>query len=213
MLIHIAAQKGSLVLLETSLRHGQDPNQPDADGNAAIHYAAMAEGNDGSECIHLLVQYGADVNATNKHSKLPITVAVLTRHFNQVLALIKLGSNLPPPTIARDGTVAEIAVLADDRIIQASPNPLEATLELGDFFAKCADVQVSCENGYREMALAMEAKATQMLGRNEEWTKNMLSCETIFVAVSNGQKKVEYTGNVSKDVHGVHVMCLSVSSS
>ena len=173
------------------MQHGQDPNQQDEDGNAAVHYATFAEGSNVVECIQLLVRYGADVNAINRQGRLPISIAVAAGHSEQVLALLKLGSNLPPPTIAREVSVATVAALADDKIIEASPNPLEATLELGSFYKKCGDIQSSCGNEYRDLALSMETKATKMLGhKSGTITSNILSRDTIFTAVSNSQKKV-----------------------
>jgi hypothetical protein len=189
-IIHIAARKGSKELVEISLQHGQDPNQQDEAGNAAVHCAALSEDENSVECIHLLVRYGADVNAINRQGKLPISIAIAAGHGEQVLALLKLGSNLPPPTIAREVSVTAVAALADDKIIKASPNPLEATLELGTFYKKCASIQTSCGNEYKDLALSMEIKAMKMLGsKGGQTTSNILSRDTIFMAVSNSQKK------------------------
>jgi ankyrin repeat protein len=60
LLMHVPAERGDAAILETMLACGFDPNVKDPAGVTALHRAAMAGR---AEAVHVLLSYGASVNA------------------------------------------------------------------------------------------------------------------------------------------------------
>lgn len=78
-----AAQFGLNNILRVLLEQGANVNHVDHDGLSALHWVAMVRARSQTptailDCIQLLVDYGADVNARSNAGKTPLSLAVRT---------------------------------------------------------------------------------------------------------------------------------------
>ena len=77
---------GHVKIASKLLQHGSDWNHPDSSNNFPIHYAA---GYGWQECIELLLEHGAVLNAHNMWKVTPITIAMLKNHTGIVRSLLQ----------------------------------------------------------------------------------------------------------------------------
>ena len=82
----MAVMNGHVRIASLLLRHGSEWNHVDSSSNSVLHYAA---GFGWKECIDLLIQHGADINAPNMWKVTPITIAMLKNHQGIVKELLK----------------------------------------------------------------------------------------------------------------------------
>lgn len=75
-LLHMAAISGDIETLEMLLdQPGTDINQQDAQGNTALHVAAMVKG-DETQAVKILLDHDADISLRNQAGLTPLTVAL-----------------------------------------------------------------------------------------------------------------------------------------
>lgn len=81
--LHQAVEHGRLAVVEVLLKHGADPNQPDAYGNTAVHEAARPDHRTDTivtlGMLNLLIAHNGDINATNEQGKTPLDLAIRRR--------------------------------------------------------------------------------------------------------------------------------------
>lgn len=75
MPIFLALMEGKIEKLKTMLRNGTDPNQADEYGKTLLHYAT--EYSMDKKFFRLLLECGANVNASTKNGLSPLIIAVL----------------------------------------------------------------------------------------------------------------------------------------
>ena len=83
-----AASRKDSEKVDFLLRHGADPNIRAFDGTTAIHAGALVGG---EHVVRRLVAYGADINASDKHGRLPLHHACFFRR--DIEYLLQLGSD------------------------------------------------------------------------------------------------------------------------
>lgn len=85
--IFTAAEQNNTKRLEQFLADGADPNQQDGEReNTPLHWAA-AKGN--LDAIEILLEYGADVNAQNKHGRTGLHSLISERYDKLALWLVE----------------------------------------------------------------------------------------------------------------------------
>jgi len=77
-------------LLEALLRHGVDPDLPDTDGLAAIHYAVETLN---TNALTLLLKYGADVNARDPLYQTPLLLSIMADQLAPAKILLNHGGD------------------------------------------------------------------------------------------------------------------------
>lgn len=102
--------------LTATLRDGWNVNERNDQNEALLHHAAKL-GRD--ECVRVLVEAKADLNATDMHGATPLMKAVISKHNNIVEALVKAGADIHAKTrggkeaadYAEEGSMARIYLL------------------------------------------------------------------------------------------------------
>jgi len=85
--IFTAAEQNNIKRLEELIQDGADVNETDWDrGNTPIHWACAA-GN--LDAIEVLLEYGAEINAQNKHGRTPLHCLISERYDKIALWLIQ----------------------------------------------------------------------------------------------------------------------------
>jgi serine/threonine-protein phosphatase 6 regulatory ankyrin repeat subunit A/serine/threonine-protein phosphatase 6 regulatory ankyrin repeat subunit B len=83
--LHHAIINGNARVASLLLQYGTDWQFPDSSGNTALHYAA---GFGQLQCMRLLLEHGADINAHNMWKITPINIAMLCNHVGAVKKLL-----------------------------------------------------------------------------------------------------------------------------
>ncbi len=93
MELHDAAYKGDVARLRMLLDQGAYVSQEDPEENndTPLHTAAAAGQ---AECVHLLLERGADKDATNKRTETPLSQATSRGHSECVRALLDAGADM-----------------------------------------------------------------------------------------------------------------------
>ncbi len=97
----VAPMLGNLPMVETLLRHGADPDAPDAADRVPVYYAART-GN--TNALALLLDAGADVDARSASSQTPLQLAVMEDDLAAARMLVEHGAD--PNQIDRSGDTA-----------------------------------------------------------------------------------------------------------
>lgn len=83
----IAAQEGSVNMVEFLLLHGADVSATDSIGNSALHHAANGWWGENVEVVELLLQAGASSTKTNNQRRTPLSYA-LERGYHDIAATL-----------------------------------------------------------------------------------------------------------------------------
>ncbi len=86
----VIAALPSLLMLETLLVHGVDPDTPDADGLAPIHHTIQTQN---TSALALLLKYGADTSVRNPLYQTPLTLAIMKDQLPLVGFLLEHGAD------------------------------------------------------------------------------------------------------------------------
>lgn len=81
----------NLPMIETLLRHGVDPNVPDAAGLSLLHYAA---GTGNTNAVAVLLKSGGNVNVYDRSYQTPLQFAVLASDLLVIEMLVENGADL-----------------------------------------------------------------------------------------------------------------------
>ncbi len=85
--LHLAVQHGRLAVVGVLLKHGADPNLPNAHGNTAVHEAARLDRRTDSvvrlDILNLLIAHRGDINALNEQGKTPLDLVIQYREAGQ----------------------------------------------------------------------------------------------------------------------------------
>lgn len=123
----LASQAGDAPGVALLLRHGCEVNARDAEGMSALHYAATS-GEWFGRSTRLLVDAGANLNATDKYGRTPL-ITSFTPHSSKsdILVLIKAGAN---PNLQDSTGDFALRLAADDgltdiveKLLDAGANP------------------------------------------------------------------------------------------
>lgn len=87
----LSACKGNVLVLQSVLDHGADPNARDIVGRTALHAAAE---HNRAEVIYALVKAGADVNVQRFDGGAPLHYAAFAGSREATLALLRLGASV-----------------------------------------------------------------------------------------------------------------------
>ena len=87
----LAGWKGNADAINKLLSAGADSAIADANGNTWLHYALY--GNCSEEVIQVIIDHGADVNATNKQNCTALMLASINGNVNVMNVLLKAGAN------------------------------------------------------------------------------------------------------------------------
>ena len=138
----IACMKGNIDVINVLLNAGADHSIVDTDGKTWIHYAVR--GGSSKETLQVIINHGADVNATNKNNLTALMIACMKGYIDAIDVLLSAGAD---PSIAdtKGETWIHYAVQGD-----CSKEILQATIDHG------ADVNSTNMNG--ETALLVACK-------------------------------------------------------
>jgi ankyrin repeat protein len=164
-----AAQEGDADVVEALLKAGADANKADDDGNAPLSGAASAP------IAKMLIERGADVNATNNLGETALLTAALDDRADVVEALLQAGADVSKaakngctPLTFANAPIAKMLIErgADVNVANTrgqtrlwvaarygDADVVEALLQAG------ADVNKADEDGYAPLSAAASAKA------------------------------------------------------
>ena len=100
--IHLAAQRGRSHVLERFLDAGVDVDTRDVEHNSVLHYlidSTVCNEHDRAECLHVLINYGLDVEQRLQNSELTrngtaLQIAASRGQKSLVEALVQIGANV-----------------------------------------------------------------------------------------------------------------------
>ena len=87
----MACQKGNTAAMSVFLSSGANPNIPDEKGNTLLHIAM--ENNISADTVQIVIDHGANVNATNKQNETPLVLASHNENVDAVNMLLKVGAD------------------------------------------------------------------------------------------------------------------------
>lgn len=90
--VQIAARAGSPEQIAQALASGADPNELDASGWTALHWAAGPHGN--AECVRLLLEAGANPNVVTPNGYTPLMAAAQVDDLTRVQLLVDAGADV-----------------------------------------------------------------------------------------------------------------------
>ncbi|KAI0563235.1 Ankyrin repeat containing protein [Gracilaria domingensis] len=105
--IHLACETGASEALQFLLAHGANPNCRDDNDFVPLHYAATCE--ESSECINLLLDANANVNAVSLAMETPVYTAVSRWNIAQFWKILRAGGD---PNIAHSDSTVVLGFLA-----------------------------------------------------------------------------------------------------
>src|SRR3569623_2070423 len=88
-----AALENNIDLVRTLLEKCADPNIKDTNGNTALHFAALNNG-DNYLLVELLLEYGADIDSQDKEGFTCLMYAVVTNKIEIVRCLSQNGADI-----------------------------------------------------------------------------------------------------------------------
>ncbi|MCK4565635.1 MAG: ankyrin repeat domain-containing protein [Verrucomicrobia bacterium] len=136
----------NLPLLGILLRHGVEPDAPDANGMAPIHYAVEMQN---TEVLAMLLEAGADANARDPLDQTPLVLAVMADRLSLAETLIEHGAD-PNQGDRRGDTALHKAVRR--RNIQTVRLLLENGADPNTFnFNNMAPIHIAALNGQNEL--------------------------------------------------------------
>ena len=106
----VACQRGNADAEHVLLNNGADPNVADAEGNTWLHHAAVA-GNCSKQVLQAVIDYGADVNTTNKINISPLIYACGMGNADVIKVLLKTGADTKITTGFNGNTCLHDAVI------------------------------------------------------------------------------------------------------
>lgn len=101
-LLHIAAQKNRLDLIEPLIKIGIDPNTPNREHETALHFATT------DKTIKELLKNGANIEATTTNGYTPLLRMAYEKELLALDTLLKMGAN-PDPKTGSDRTLMSVA--------------------------------------------------------------------------------------------------------
>ena len=86
--IHQAAERGDVAALRRELDDGVSPNALSGRGRTPLHYLCSRGDNPEArvDCLHVLLEAGANVNAPNVHQNTPLHLAAVRGYLQRVIA-------------------------------------------------------------------------------------------------------------------------------
>eukprot|EP00854_Cymbomonas_tetramitiformis_P011052 gene11052-13071_t len=142
--LHWAAINGHVLIVQTLLQAGAEPDIADSEGATALFYAVERNLKD---VVQILIQSGADVNVRNQAGETLLKVAVLERN-NEVYEVLK----------AAGAHLGRELTEEDKRLVQAMKNSNQFNAEhaLTDAEEKIGDLAERLEKYYNKQALDPE---------------------------------------------------------
>ena len=170
--VHWAAAKGDLPLLEQADKFLAKLTLTDNNGNSPVHEAARA-GVKAAACLRFLIKNGADVQAANARGDTPLVLALKSRNATGCAAIVSASESLTSvnPHSMSDDLLPQLVVmrydqlrvLANENAILDSPRPLRLCLELNRVFRGGSRMDTAHRKDFRELADDMEALAIDLL--------------------------------------------------
>jgi ankyrin repeat protein len=96
---HYAAITISMTDLEKILEKQHEINAQDLFGRTALHYTCFSR-RGSLEAIHLLLEYGADLDIRARHGATPLHYAAMTGDREKVMALVEAGTKIDTPDLS-----------------------------------------------------------------------------------------------------------------
>ncbi|EPY77160.1 hypothetical protein CB1_001305005 [Camelus ferus] len=178
--LHFAAQSNGVRIVEYLIQdlHLKDLNQPDEEGNAALHLAAK---NGHSPAVWVLLTQWQEVNETNENGETPFFLAVEGGHEECSKVLLAAGSDINIPnklsisalqTAARNGHASLVSFLLSENVdlhhkVERQQTPLHIAADLGNVELVETLLKAGCDlkvvDKHGKTALALAARSNHSL--------------------------------------------------
>ena len=104
----LASEKGNVEFIYLLLKAGADPNIADGDGNTWLHHSIIGESK--GEVLQMIINHGAQVNATNKMGDTALMIASGKGNVDGTNVLLEAGAD-PNITDANEDSCIHISML------------------------------------------------------------------------------------------------------